>query len=98
MGLLSFFDAIRNVCRTWLDVFHILIYVAIALVFVIYALYKVNKSLYQELVYKPIKYAVIRVFLVILEGADFLLTKYINYKKKKAQLKSNRKIYRNKKK
>ena len=50
---LSFIDAILNVCRSPLDIVHIMIYLSVAMVAALIAFYKFDKDLYNFHVYEP---------------------------------------------
>lgn len=97
MGSLGFFESVMNVCRTWTDIFHILFYVGLVFVAIMFAAYKYDEKVYNKFFYEPLnsvwKYIkeTFTIFSIVFSGF------FQKTKKNNVEVKSNRKTYRGRK-
>lgn len=97
MGFVDMILYVLNICRSVSDVLHILLYVSLAVIAALYALYRTDKELYLNYIYYPM----LNKFPSLVLTTDYLLSLYRDFrsgKPLKTSVKSNRKHYRNRKK
>ena len=99
MGSLSFLDSVLNVCRSIWDVLHILTYLIFAIIAFLYGFRKSDRESYNRYIYEPIKNFLIKNFLIkIFTKLIFVFRVMNKLKPSSVELKSNRKLYRGRKK
>lgn len=98
MGSFSFLDSVLNVCRSVWDVLHILTYLIFALIAFLYGFRKSDMESYNKYIYEPAKNLFKKFFNKNFNKVIFLFRLVSNYKPNSVELKSNRKLYRGRKK
>lgn len=98
MGSFSFLDSVLNVCRSVSDVLHILTYLIFALIAFLYGFRKSDIESYNKYIYEPAKNLLKNFFNKNSNKFIFLFRLTNKYKSNSVELKSNRKLYRGRKK